>query len=56
MFENMVLRKVFGPKEEEVAAVVRGQHNLYLLLCTIALFKSSSRKCVVHIIKCYLLI
>jgi hypothetical protein len=56
VFENMVLRKVFGPKEEEVAVVVRGLHKLYLLLCTIALFKSSSREYVVHIIKCYLLI
>jgi hypothetical protein len=51
VFENMVLRKVFGPKGEEVPVVLRRLHNLYFLLCIIALVKSSRGKCVVHILK-----
>jgi len=47
----MVLRKVFGSKEEEVAVLLRRLHIFYLLLCIIALAKSSRRKCVVHILK-----
>jgi len=33
----MVLRKVFGPKWEEVTVVLRRLYNLYLLLCIAAL-------------------
>jgi len=33
VFQNMVLREVFGPKWEEVTVVLRRLHNLYLLLC-----------------------
>jgi hypothetical protein len=33
VFENMVPRKVFGPKWEEVIVVLRRLQNLYLLLC-----------------------
>ena len=37
VFENMVLREVFGPKLEEVTVVLRRLRNLYLLLCITAL-------------------
>jgi len=37
MFQNMVLRKVFGPKWEEVTVGLRQLRNLYLLLCITAL-------------------
>ena len=51
IFENMVLRKVFGPKWEEVTLVFSRLHNLYVLLRITALVQSSRRKCVVHILR-----
>ena len=44
VFENMVLRKVFGPTIEDVIVVWRRMHILYLLLCITSLVKSSRRK------------
>jgi hypothetical protein len=50
-FENMVLRKKLGPKEEDVTLVLRRQDYLYFLLCIIALVESRIMKCVVQMLK-----
>jgi hypothetical protein len=54
VFENRVLRRIFGPKREEVAVGWRrlhnGElHNLYASPNFIRLMKSRSMKCVRHV-------
>jgi hypothetical protein len=49
--ENMGLRKVFGPKGEEVTAVLRRLHNLQLSMCITALVDSSRMKCELRVLR-----
>ena len=53
VFENRVLRKIFGPMMEELTGGWRRLHNeklcsLYLVAYVTSLFRSSKMKCVLH--------
>jgi hypothetical protein len=54
VFENRVLRRIFGPKREEVVGDWRRMHNeelhnLYASLNIIRMIKSSRMRCVGHV-------
>jgi hypothetical protein len=42
VFENKVLRRIFGPKRDEVAGEWRRRHNNELALCSVLLTKNNS--------------
>jgi hypothetical protein len=54
VFENRVLKRIFGPKRDEVTGVCIKQHNeelhkLYSLLSIIRMMKSRRMRCAGHV-------
>jgi hypothetical protein len=54
VFENMVLRRIFGPKRDDIIGGLRKLHNgelnnLYSLLSVINMIESRSMRWVVHV-------